>query len=71
MTEDEMVGWHNQLTVLESEQTWGDGGGQGSLRRCSPWDCPKSAMTELLNNNGTFLTIQWLGFHLPVQEVWV
>ena len=32
MTEDEMVGWHHQLTVLESEQTWGDSEGQGSLQ---------------------------------------
>ena len=32
VTEDEMVGWHHQLTVLESEQTWGDSEGQGSLQ---------------------------------------
>ena len=32
MTEDEMVGWHHQLHGHESEQTLGDGEGQGGLR---------------------------------------
>ena len=36
-TEDRMVGWHRQLKGRESEQTLGDGEGQGSLARCSPW----------------------------------
>ena len=31
MTEDEMVGWHHQLHGHESEQTLGDGEGQGGL----------------------------------------
>ena len=31
MTEDEMVGWHYQLNGHESEQTLGDGEGQGGL----------------------------------------
>ena len=31
MAEDEMVGWHHQLDGHESEQTPGDGEGQGSL----------------------------------------
>ena len=31
MAEDEMVGWHHQLDGHESEQTLGDGEGQGSL----------------------------------------
>ena len=31
MTEDEMVGWHHQLNGYESEQTLGDGEGQGRL----------------------------------------
>ena len=30
MTEDEMDGWHHQLNGHESEQTPGDGEGQGS-----------------------------------------
>ena len=37
--EDEMVGWHHQLNGHESEQTPGDGEGQGSLACCSPWGC--------------------------------
>ena len=35
MTEDEMLGWHHQLNRQESEQTLGDGDGQGSLECCS------------------------------------
>ena len=38
VTEDEMVGWHHQLDGHEFEQAPGDGGGQGSLMCCSPWD---------------------------------
>ena len=30
MTENEIVGWHHQLNGHESEQTPGDGEGQGS-----------------------------------------
>ena len=32
-----MGGWHHQLKGHESEQTPGDGEGQGSLVCCSPW----------------------------------
>ena len=35
-TEDEMVGWHHQLSGPEFEQSPGDGDGQGSLACCSP-----------------------------------
>ena len=35
-TEDEMVGWHHQLSGHESEQTPGDSEGQGRLVCCSP-----------------------------------
>ena len=38
MTEDEMVGWHQQLDGHEFEQALGIGDGQGSLVCCSPWD---------------------------------
>ena len=34
--QDEMVGWHHQLNGHESEQTPGDGEGQGSLACCKP-----------------------------------
>ena len=37
MTEDEMVGWYYQFNGRESEQTPGDGEGQGSLACCSLW----------------------------------
>ena len=36
MIEDEMVGWHHQLSGHEFEQVPGDGDGQESLACCSP-----------------------------------
>ena len=50
-TEDEMVGWHHQLSRHEFEQTLGDGEGQGSLACCSPWSCKESDTTERPNNS--------------------
>ena len=35
--QEEMVGWHHQLSGHEFEQTLGDSEGQGSLVYCSPW----------------------------------
>ena len=49
-TEDGTVGWHHRLNGHEFEQTLGDGEGQGSLARCSPWGCKESDMTDSLNN---------------------
>ena len=46
MTEDEMVRQHHQLNVDETEQTPGDGEGQGSLVYCSPWGRKESDKTE-------------------------
>ena len=37
MAEDEIVGWHHQLSALEFEKTLGDSGGQRSLECYSPW----------------------------------
>ena len=37
MTKDEMVGWHDQLSGHEFNQTPGDNEGQGSLVCYSPW----------------------------------
>ena len=37
MTEDEMLGWHQWLSVHEFEPAPGVGEGQGSLACCSPW----------------------------------
>ena len=52
MAEDEMVGWHHQLSGLEFPQSR-DGEGQGSLACCSSWVHKESDMTERLNNKGT------------------
>ena len=45
MTEDEMVGWHQQLNGHEFEQTMGDCEGQGSLVCCTPWGHKESEIT--------------------------
>ena len=45
MTENEIVGWHNQFNGHEFEQTVGDSEGQGSLACCSSWGCKQSDMT--------------------------
>ena len=44
-TEDEMVGWHHQLSEHEFAQTLEDGEGQGSLVCCSPCVYRESDMT--------------------------
>ena len=49
MTEDEMVGWHHQLSGHEFEHTPGDDEGQGSLACCSSWGRKESDRTEWLN----------------------
>ena len=49
MTEDEMVGWHDQLNGHEFGWTWGVGDGQGGLACCGWWGCKGSDMTEWLN----------------------
>ena len=48
-TEDEMVGWHHQLSRHEFEQAPGVGDGQGGLVCCSPWGRRESDTTEQLN----------------------
>ena len=49
MTEDEMVGWHQQLDGHEFEWTPGVGDGQGGLACCGSWGCKESDTTEQLN----------------------
>ena len=49
MTEDEMVGWHHQLSGHEFEQALTVGDGQGSLVCYSPWGGKESDTTERLN----------------------
>ena len=44
-TMDKTVGWHHWLNRHESEQTLGDGEGQGSLECCSPWGHQESNTT--------------------------
>ena len=46
MTEDEMVGWHYQLSGHEFEQTLGNSEGQGSLEHYNPWGCKESETTQ-------------------------
>ena len=49
MTEDEMVGSHDQLNGHEFEQVPGNGEGhlgKGSLACCSQWTHKESDMTE-------------------------
>ena len=48
-TEDEMVGWHYQLSGHEFELTLGVGDRQGGLACFSPWGCKELDMTEWLN----------------------
>ena len=51
MIENEMVGWHHQLSGHEFEQTPGDGEGQESHACFSPWGHKESDTTEWANNN--------------------
>ena len=52
VTEDEMVGWHQQLDWLEFEQAPGAGDGRRSLASCSPWGHKELDTTEQLNWTG-------------------
>ena len=47
----------------ESEQTLGDGKGQGGLACCSPWDHKELDVTE--QQQGPSLVVQWLRLHAP------
>ena len=49
MTEDEMIGWHQQLNGHGFGWTLGVGDGQGGLACCSSWGRKASDMTEQLN----------------------
>ena len=48
-TEDEMVGWHHQLSGHEFEQALGVGDGQGGLACCGSWGHKESDTAEQLN----------------------
>ena len=45
MTEDELVGWHHQVSGHDFEQTLGDSEGQRRLAGCSPWGWKEWDMT--------------------------
>ena len=51
-------GWKHWLSGRESEQTPGDGGGQGGLACCSPWGRKESDTTGRLSN--TILICIWI-----------
>ena len=51
MTEDGMVGGHNQLNGYEFDQTLGDSEEQEIMAVCHPWDHKASDMTQVFNNN--------------------
>ena len=53
-TEDEMVGWHQQLDGHESQQVPGVGDGQGRLVCCSPRGCKESDTNELRKTENTW-----------------
>ena len=55
MTEDKMVGWHQQLKGNKFEQTLGDSEGQRSLACCGRQGRKESDMTEQLNNEQDIL----------------
>ena len=46
MIEDEVIGWHHQLSGHELEQILGVGEGTRSLVCCSPWSCKELDMKE-------------------------
>ena len=48
-TEDDMAGWHHQLTGYEFGWTPGVGGGQGGLVCCDSWCHEELDTTEQLN----------------------
>ena len=54
-TEDEMVGWHHQLSRHEFEQTLGDSKGQGSLVWHSHWGPKELDTTEWLTHTHTHI----------------
>ena len=49
MTEDEMVGWHDQINGHEFVSTPGVGDGQGGLACYDSWGCKESDTTEQLD----------------------
>ena len=53
ISKEEMVGCCHQVSRQESEQTPGDGEGQGSLAGSSPWGLKEWGTNEELKNNSS------------------
>ena len=69
MTEDEMVGWHEQLNGHAFGWTPGVGDGQGGLACCGPWGGKESDTTEQLNWT-EHAPLSWLGSAVTRQVGW-
>ena len=65
MTEDEMVGWHHQLSWHGFKQTSQVGDGQGSLACCSPWGHKELDMTEQLS----WILLNWTVMVFAVEKI--
>ena len=63
MTEDEMVGWHHQLSGHEAEQTPGDSEGRGAWR-ATVHGVAELDTTEPLKNNSSIIPL-----HFPTYEI--
>ena len=67
--EDDMGGWHHQLSGQEFKQTSRDSEGQGSLECCSPRGHKESDTAERLNNKKEGLVIVTLWPIIPSAEI--
>ena len=68
-TEDEMIGYHHQLSGHEFKQDPGVSDGQGGLACCTSWGRKESDMTEQLN--WIVLVAQRVKNLPAMQETWV
>ena len=57
--EDKMIGWHHRFNGHKFEQVLRVGEEQRSLVCYSPWGCKESDMTELLNNDKSYVCFLW------------
>ena len=65
VTEDEMIGWHDQLNGREFEQTPGESEGSVSLVCCSPWVTKSwTWLSETENSKSTS------GCNKPLDQWW-
>ena len=66
-TEDEIVGWHQQLNGHGFGWTPGVGDGQGGLVCCCSWACKESDTTERLNWTDILIEL----FYIPYIVSWL